>query len=199
MTGTKLSDFSYTWWAWIHLETETRIYGSDPTHPSLPPSPIPPHTTTTQIARKLGLSARLWLSISSCFCWKLLIKWLHPRTPLHHASCDTLGIFPQKNGLSCLEYNSEVQWFKSFVWSQSINSRKASFSRNAPLKTHSKRFIITITGGGYPFKNFQTMVEAEFTWDKSCNRDECGVWVGVCVGVLWKQKRLSNSRQDKLF
>ena len=63
-----------------------------------------------------------------------------------------------------------------FVWSQSINWRKASFSGIAPEQTHNKWFIITIYGGGYPFKNYQTWLKLNFTWDTSCNRFVC-----VCV------------------
>ncbi len=100
-----------------------------------------------------------------------------------------MGVFPQKNGfvgnIEILEYSGS----NPFVWSQSINSRKASFSGIAPVETHNKRFIITISGGGYPFKNFQTCLKLNFTWDKACNRF-------VCVCVLWKQKHLSNSWQD---
>ena len=112
---------------------------------------------------------------------------VHIHLPLIH----TLGMFPHKNGLNLVRNIEILEYSGSnpFFWSQSINSHKASFSGIAPVETHNKQFIITISGGGYLFKNFQTCLKLNFTWDKACNRF-------VCACVLWKQKRLSNSRQD---
>ncbi len=59
----------------------------------------------------------------------------------------------EKRFKSCREYRDP------FVWSQSINSRKAIISGIAPVETYNNRFIITISGGGYPFKNFQTWLK----------------------------------------
>ena len=45
-------------------------------------------------------------------------------------------------------------------------------------------------GPGNPFKNFQTWMKLNVTWDNACNR-----FVFVCL--LWKQNRLFNPQQDK--
>ena len=90
-----------------------------------------------------------------------------------------MGVFPQKNGLNLvgnieiLEYNMvQILFFLKPI---------DKFTQTFPellLYIHNKRFIITISGGGYPFKNFQACLKLNFTWDKACNRFICvGVWV----------------------
>ncbi len=94
---------------------------------------------------------------------------------------------------SCREYRDHYLEYSGsipFVWSQSINSRMASFSWIGPVETHNNRIIITISGGGYPFKNFQTWLKLNF-YSRQCVQ---WIWVSVCVP--WKQRELSNSRQD---
>ncbi len=51
-----------------------------------------------------------------------------------------MGVFPQKNGLNLVGNIEILQYSGSnpFVWSQSINSRKASFSGIAPVETRQK-------------------------------------------------------------
>ncbi len=74
-----------------------------------------------------------------------------PDADLIHMYIYTMGVLPQKNSLN-LVWNIKILEYSDsnpFVWSQSINLRKASFSGIAPVETHNKRFIITISGGGY--------------------------------------------------
>ncbi len=69
--------------------------------------------------------------------------------------------------IACREYRDP------FVWSQSINSRKASFSRIPPVETHNNQ--ITISRSLLSVQEFPDIVEAEF-YLRQCVQSIC-----VCV------------------
>ncbi len=70
-----------------------------------------------------------------------------------------------------------------------IYSCKASFSGIVPAETHNNRINITISRRWLSVQEFPDMVEAEFYLGQFVQ--------SMCVCVLWKQKRLSDSLQDK--
>ncbi len=98
-----------------------------------------------------------------------------------------MGVFPQKKRFKSLREYRDL-----FVWSQSINSRKASFSGIAPIET---RTVCNHLWKWFSVQELPDMVEAEFY----LGRRAIDLCVGVGVCVLWKQKRLSNPDKTNYF
>ncbi len=122
--------------------------------------------------------------------FQLLVQFLH--------FSDIGRVSTEKRFKSCREYRDryyalitvEYSGSNPFVWSQSINSRKAIiFSGIAPVETHLTNGLL------YP--SLELVIRSRISrhgWNWILLGTSRAI--DLCVCVLWKQKRLSNSRQD---
>ncbi len=100
----------------------------------------------------------------------------------------SMGVFPQKNSLIGLYLVGNHR--DPFVWSQAINSHKASFSGIPPVETHNNRIIITIYRRWLSVQEFPDMVEAEFYLGQCVQ--------SICVCVRWKSDFLIPHKINRL-
>ncbi len=79
-----------------------------------------------------------------------------------HINYSLHGCFSTENGLNLVGNIEILQYSGSnpFVWSQSINSRKAGFSGIATVETHNKRYNHLLRW--LSVQEFPDMIEAEF-------------------------------------